>query len=871
MNYFKYIFTLFLLAGILCKSYSQDLIPVNDSLNKANSMPQEIIESDSVKKNNQIFESPISYDAKDSIAVSFENGQQIVYLYKEANIKYGSIELTADFISVNLATKEIFAKGLTDSTGAVSGMPHFKEGDEEFDCSSLRYNFVTSKGFVENVVTEQQDGKVRGGKAKMVTKDIFCMVDGKYSTCDAEHPHFYLHITKGKIINKKAIIAGLSYLVIEDFPLYVPFLPYGYIPTNNTTYSSGIIIPKVGEEKEYGFYMKEGGFYWAASDYFDVKVTGDIYSKGRWTVNFNTRYKLRYKFGGNFGLNYSYMVTGEKGINQKTSPAFKVVWSHSQDTKSNPSFKFSANIDFSVGGYDKLNEFENVEKYLNNSTNSSVSLRKDFLNTPFSVSANMRISQNTKDSTLSISLPDLTISMRSIQPFKKKNRIGKKQPWEDISFSYTMTAKNYVSLKEYELLTTPLSKWKKGVSHSIPITLPSFKLFEYINVTPSINYSERWFFDYLEKYWIDGYSVQDNETGTEKWIPGHIEENRKDGFKRNYEYSAGIGANTTIYGFYQMKNPKSKIVAIRHKMDPTISLSYRPDFGQSKFGFYKWVQVDSIGNLSQYNIFENGVYSSTGRGESGSIGFGLSNNIEMKVLNDKDTTSTEKFKKIPILDNLSFSGSYNLAADSMNLSVINLNARTKVLGTVLNINGILDPYALDERGRKTKEYMWNRPEGFSLGRITNLSTGFGFGFSSSDLEKKLKSPDNKETDVDQKAKVVQSSSYSKFSMPWRINMNYSFNYTNYDGKPVISQSIGLNGNLEFTDKWKATFNSGFDFKSMKITHTSMTVTRNLHCWTMSFNFCPIGVSKYYTFSLSANASMLKDLRIEKRSTDFPNY
>lgn len=861
---------------VFLRSFGQENISVPDSAVIANTVPETAQKTDSVGKNKQIFESPINYDAKDSIIVTFEEGQQVVQLYKGATVKYGTIELASDFISVNLGTKEIFAKGMPDSTGTIVGKPHFKDGSEEFDCSSLRYNFVTSKGFVENVITEQEGGKVHGGKAKMVTKDIFCMVDGKYSTCDAEHPHFYLHINKGKMINKKALIAGLSYIVVEDFPLYFPFLPYGYIPTNKTTYSSGVLIPSYGELEDRGFYLKEGGFYWAASDYFDIKLTGDIYSKGSWALNFNTRYKVRYKASGSLGISYSRVVTGEKGINQKVSPAFKVTWNHSQDQKSNPSFKFSANVDFSTNGFDQLNEYENAEKYLNNSKSSSVSLRKDFLNTPFSMSANMRIAQSTKDSMLSISLPDLTFNMRSIQPFKRKNRVGKKKIWEDISLSYSMTARNYVSLKEYDLLSTPLSKWKKGVSHSLPITLPSFKLFDYINITPSVNYSERWFFDYLEKYWVDGYVVRDNETGANKWVKGRVVEVRKDGFKRNYEYSAGIGASTTIYGIYQMTNPKSKIVAIRHKMDPTISMSYHPDFGQSKFGFYKWVQVDSLGNLNQYNIFEGGVYSSTAKGESGSISFGLSNNIEMKVLNEKDTTSKEKYKKIPIFDNLSFNGSYNIAADSMNLSPISLNARTKIAGTVLNINGTLDPYALDAKGYRTSKYMWNTANGISkLGRMTSISTGFGFAFSSSDLEKKIKEKKASESKPNSSQQPPSeenlNSSYSKFSMPWRVNLNYSFNYSNPNGKPVVSQTIGLSGNIDFTDKWKATFNTGFDFRAMKLTYTSMSVTRNLHCWTMSFNFCPIGVSKFYTFSLSANASMLKDLKVEKRSTDFPDF
>nr|HPR32683.1 putative LPS assembly protein LptD [Prolixibacteraceae bacterium] len=377
-----YIVVLFLLVLFHPSAFPQEEFSISDSIQNFSPLPDSILNffqapdstripvadpslesspSDSLlsapEKQKAFIDSPINYNAKDSMAVSLENGEQIVYLYGDASIQYGSIELTADFVSVNFNTREIFARGIPDSSGTIIEKPHFKDGTEEFDCTSLRYNFETGKGFVENVVTEQQDGKVRSAKAKMISKDVFCMADGKYSTCDAEHPHFYLNINKGKIIGKKAIIAGFSYIVLEDFPLYFPFLPYGYIPTFNKSYSSGIIIPQYGEDTKWGFYLKEGGFYWAASDYFDVRITGDIYSKGTWGLNIGSNYRLRYKFSGNFGFNIVNNVTGEKGINQKVQQNFSVRWTHSQDPKANPSFKFSANVNFSTSGYDKLNEY----------------------------------------------------------------------------------------------------------------------------------------------------------------------------------------------------------------------------------------------------------------------------------------------------------------------------------------------------------------------------------------------------------------------------------------------------------------------------------------------------------------------------------
>jgi len=871
----KYILIVIVFIVLGLKAFPQEEVPLSDttSVNLEQALLPE--KKDSIKPKKPIFESPIDYKSRDSMAVSFEDGQQIVYLYGDANIKYGTIELTADFISVNFATKEIFAQGITDTTGTTTGKPHFKEGSEEFDCTSLRYNFVTSKGFVENVITAQQDGKIHGSKAKMMSKDVFCMVDGKYSTCDAEHPHFYLEITKGKIINKKAIIAGLSYIVIEDFPLYIPFLPYGYIPTNKTTYSSGILIPSYGQMDSRGYYLKDGGFYWAASDYFDIKLTGDIYSKGGWALTFASSYRKRYKFSGNFSLSYSKTVTGEKGINQSVSPSFAVRWSHSQDSKANPSSSFSANVDFSSSGYNKNNEYNNSEVYLNSSQSSSISYRKNFLGTPFSLSANMRETSNFTDSTLSFSLPEMTINMKSIQPFKRKKAVGNKGFLDDFAISYSTSIKNSIKAKENEILSIPFSDWDRSMNNSFGITFPQIKLFDYINITPSIPFDDDFYFNYYKYYWIDGYTVRDNETGLNKWVSGHVEKKIKKGFKQYYQYSFSLSAATTLYGMYQFKNPNSKIKAIRHKIDPSFGFSYNPDFSKEFYGFYDKVQVDSLGNMQQYNVF-TGSYSTTTK--SGSINFGCANNIEMKVVNT-DTTSTEKFKKIPIFDDLSFSGSYNLAADSMKLSTISLRLRTKVAGQVINISGTLDPYALNEKGSRTKEYMWNEATGLAkLGRITNLSTGFNFSFSSDKLAKQIEERTKKTTVEDshnsQKKENEQpkgSSRYSLAKMPWRVSLNYSLSYQNPNNKPKINQSLGLNGNIDFTDKWKATFRSDFDFEKMKISYTSMSVTRNLHCWTMSFNFTPIGAMKNYSFTLSANASMLKDLKIEKNSVDFPAY
>ena len=818
------------------------------------------------KKAKSVIESPIDYDAKDSIAVSMENGQQVVYLYKGGTFKYGTISLEADYIAVNFEKKEIFASGVQDTAGVLQGKPHFAEGSEEFDCESLRYNFVSGKGFVVNVVTEQQDGVVRSAKAKMINKDVYCMVDGKYSTCDAEHPHFYLNMTKGKVIKDKAIITGRSYLVLEDFPIYFPFLPYGFIPTLNKSYSSGVIIPSYGNLPSDGYYLQDGGFYWAASDYFDLKVTGDVYSSGRWNIDINTNFKKRYKFGGSFGFNYSRSVIGTKGIDFTSSPDFGIRFSLNQDAKANPSQTISGSVDFSSAGNSKRNEFTDYERVITNSKSSSLNYRKTFMNTPFSLSASMRISQKTSDSTLTMTLPSLNFNMKTIYPFKRKKSVGSKSFLKDFQLQYSAQFESSIrDVKQALLLTTPYSEWKKGIKHNIPITLPSFKLFKYINVVPSLSQSQRWYFNYIEKNWIDGYYIIDNQSGLQKWVDGHVEETLKDGFKINYDYGASLSSSTTLYGMYSMKNPNSRILGVRHKMNPTISFNYKPDFSEDRFGFYDMVQIDSLGNYQKYNIFQNALYGSSGAGESRSVSFGLDNNIEMKILNDKDTSSTEKYKKIAIFDNLSFRGSYNFMADEFKLSPIALNARTKIKGTSINISGTLDPYALDEKGKRIDKYKWNEANGIArLGRITNLSSGYNFNYSSDKLKKKLEAKNENTSGGD--STLVEDALpgiYAPFDMPWRISANYTVSYSNSNGKPKWNQYVGLNGGIDLTPKWKTTISSGFDLVAMKMARTQIGIVRNLHCWTMSFDFVPFGETKFYNFTLRANASMLQSLKVHR--------
>jgi len=850
--------------------FANDSIPnlVKDTIS-VSSVVQRV---DSVAK--PMLEASITYSAVDSIIPDFEN--QKMYMYKKGVIKYQGIELKADYIMLDLVKKEVYAEGLPDSTGTIVGEPIFKDGNEEFESKTLRYNFETQKGIITDVKTSQGDGLVQGELTKKISKDVFLMKKGIYTTCDADHPHFYLRMTKAKVISNKKIVTGPAYLVLEDFPIYFPMIPFGYFP-NSTTYTSGILIPTYGEEQTRGFFLREGGYYWAASDYFDLALRGDIYSKGSWATKLHSNYKVRYKYNGSLDFSYNLNKYSEKPLpDYKISKGFSLTWSHAQDSKANPNRSISASVNLSTSSFDKENSYMNeptsVQTYLQTQKSSSISYAKKFENSPFNMSLNLRHSQNSRDTTISLSLPELTFNMSKINPFKVKNRIGPVKWYEKISFSYTGNIKNSISnVKEKEILKQSLIKdWQNGWQHTIPISLPSFNLFKYINLSPSFNYSERWYTSYINKRYDP-----DNSFVTPR--KDHVMIDTVYSFRRNYNYSYSISASTNIYGMYTMTNPNSRIKAIRHKIMPSASFSYTPDFGQKKFGFWG-TYVDGNGKINYYNHFEHGVFGSAGMGESGAISLSLNNNLEAKVLEVNDSISSkdekQKFKKVKIID-ISMSTSYNMIADSFKLSPIGISARTAIKGVDVSMGANLNPYMVNDMGKDIDEYVWNHKSGLNkLGRLTNANMSFGMDFSSK------KDKPEAEDDAGKKAGGNPAKSedieYAAFSMPWSFRFDYSFFYNKtytYNAatgiaKPttLINQSLNMGGSLDLTEKWSMNMNTNFDIQAMKFSFTTVNVTRTMHCWTMSFNFVPFGDRKSYSFNLSASSTILKDLKISKQSS-----
>lgn len=872
----KYLLTNIFFLAALCSFGQLNMKPDTISASKlpvtADSLKIEntTTPNDSVSK--PVLEAIITYNAQDSTIADFEN--QRVYMYKKGVVNYQSIELKADYIMLDFANKEVYAEGLPDSTGTIVGNPVFKDGDEEFESKTLRYNFETQKGIITDVKTAQGEGVVHSELTKKISKDEFVLEKGKYTTCDAEHPHFYLRMTRAKVISNKKIITGPAYMVLEDFPIYFPMIPFGYFP-NSTTYTSGILVPTYGEEQQRGFFLREGGYYWAANDNFDLALRGDIYSKGSWATKLHTNYKVRYKYSGSFDFSYNLNKYSEVPLpDAKTTRGFSVTWSHAQDSKANPNRTFSANVNLSTSSFDKENSYVNnrqsIQNYLQTQKSSSISYTKKFENTPFNMSLNLRHSQNSRDTTITLTLPELTFNMSKINPFKVKNRVGPVKWFEKISFSYSGNVRNSITSKEKDLLHKSLIRdWQNGFRHSIPISLPSFNLLKYINFSPSFSYSERWYTSYINKHYDPTYN---NPLSGQ---PEHVKVDTVYSFRRNYEYSYSLSASTTIYGTFVMSNPNSRIKKIRHKITPQFSFSYTPDFGQKKFRFWD-SYLDGSGKQQFYSHFERGVFGYTGRGESGAISFSLSNNLEAKVLDVNDTTMTKndkpKYKNVKIIDNLGFSTSYNMIADSFKLSPFALNARTTIKGVSVNFSGSMNPYMVDKNGNMYDEYVWNHLKGLNkLGRLTNASMSFGMNFDSKKDKKEVKKDPNKKEE--EKPEVKDEIPYVDFNMPWSFRFDYSFYYNNSfkpdaNGKVKgqINQSLNFGGRLSLTEKWQMDMTTNFDIQAMKFSFTTVNVTRTLHCWAMSFSFVPFGERKSYSFNLSASSAMLRDLKISKQSS-----
>ena len=870
---------------------------------------------------------PVHYQASDSMVMM---GNGTAYLHGKGELKYQTMELESEYIRMNIDSSQIYACGVWDSIEEEwRGKPVFKEGKDEYETNEITYNIKTQKGYIRRVVTQQGEGYIIADKTKKAEGDVMMMGGGQYTTCDNhDHPHFYLKLTKAKVKPGEYIATGPAYMVVGDVPLPLA-IPFGFFPFTNS-YSSGLIMPQFGDDYTRGLYLTGLGYYFALSDYCDLQVTGDIYTRGTWAIRAQSKYIWRYHFSGNLSINYRNDVTGEKGMPDYTqSKNFSVQWTHTQDSKFNPYSTFSASVNFSTSGYNRsnINSYYNPNAYSENTKSSTISYTQRFPESPWSISASASLTQRTKDSTISLTAPELAVSMSTIYPFKqlrqaiykKKGKpTGKEQWYEKISIRYSGNGRIAAnSLKEsYFLKSNFLRDWKTGLQHSLPISA-NFTVLKYLTISPNINIRDRMYFQRVDQSWNDNMQAVEMDT--------------TNGFFNVFDFDLGVTMNTKIYGFYTpLKKlfPNSKVEKFRHVMTPSISFSYHPDFEKSFWGYYgsydqpvftgevdsitgrKIQKVDEAGNpVVQHNVysrFANGIYGNANRGLSATLNFGLENNLEMKVVNKDDTTGKQPFKVISLIDKFSVNGGYNFAADSMNWSNFSVNLRLKfpkLNNYSLNLNTTLDPYMyqLNAAGnpvRTNKQYWHN-------GRFphwSGLSWSFNYTITNQTIKKwkekaagkRVKDDNNEPEDTtgiehnddgtiknaknkNQKEAEVDDG-YVKTEIPWSLSFSYSLRYSNsntfnydkmqYDMK--FTHYLTMNGNIGLGKGWKVSASMTYNFDYMKVTSCTFNISRDLHCWNMSASINPLGPFKSYTFHIGVNASILSDLKYDTNSNNNTN-
>ena len=860
----------------------------------------------------------IEYTSSDSMVIM---GNGIAHMYGSGDLKYKSMELTAEYIRVHMDSSTLYAKGVFDTIeNEWIGKPVFSEGNDEYETDEITYNLRTQKGLILNAVTEQGEGYILAGKTKKVGDDVLMMAAGKYTTCDQhDHPHFYLHMTKAKVKPGDYIATGPAYLVVGDVPLPLA-IPFGFFPFTSK-YSSGLIMPNFGDDYTRGLYLSGLGYYFAINDYMDLQITGDIYTRGTWAINARSRYIKRYKFSGSFSVNYRWDVIGEKDMpDYSVNKNLSIQWTHSQDAKANPYNNFSASVNFKTAGYNRsnINNYYNVQANSENTTSSSISYTQRFPDSPWNIGLSMNLTQRNKDSTLNATLPSLTVSMSRIYPFKRKQRVGKEKWYEKISLQYNGSFTNSITCKEdYFFKSNFVKDWDNRLKHNLSSSA-SFTAFKYLSITPSITFTDRMFFSRVDQSWNEELNQVQKDTIM--------------GFYNVYDFSASVSMSTKLYGYYIpfRKWFGDKVDRFRHVLTPSISFNYRPDFGKDYWakrygGFYGSYDQpvttrDAAGNIVP-KLDENGLpiyeviyYSrfkeAPDRGAAATLNFSLGNNLEMKLRNDKDTTGKEPYKVYSIIDNLSISGGYNFIADSMNWQNFSVNLRIKIpkVNYTINLSGQFDPYmyTTTPTGRRVRcnELYWNHGR---FPHFLGTSTSFSYTFNNDvvkrwfDKDSGGKNQEQEKDDVATKPTIdpltgeliepavpskkkakdrdkdnVTDDGYLFAKIPWSLSVSYSLRYgamgSEWDEKRNYPK-MGFKHNLSFSASiglgsgWKASTSLSYDVSAKQLSYTSINVSRDLHCWSMNASFVPFGPYKNYTFHIGVNAGMLADLKYDKSSAD----
>ena len=858
------------------------------------------IRADSINRaSKQGIDAPVTYSANDSLV--YDAMTKDAKLYGNSEVKYENMDLKSDKIRMNLDSSLVHATGSPDSTekSGIKGRPVFVMGADNYDTDTIAFNFKTKKGLVQNALTKQEDGFLRSKLSKRTATGDVYLAHGRYTTCDKEHPDFYISLSRAKVRPGKDVVFGPAYIVVADVPL--PFaIPYGFFPFTKS-YSSGFIMPSYGDEQNRGFYLRDGGYYFAISDKMDLKLIGEIYTKGSWGLTATSNYRKRYKYNGSFLFSYQDTRTGDKGMpDYAKQTSFKLQWSHRQDAKANPFMSLSASVNFATSSYERnnLTSMYNPQSLTQSTRTSSVNWSTTFSSIGMTLSSTANLSQNMRDSTISMTLPDLNISISRFYPFRRKHAAGDERWYEKIAMSYTGQFSNSINTKENKLMHSSLIKdWRNGFQHNIPISA-NFTLFKYINLNPSFNFTDRMYTNKVTKSWNERTQTEVADTTY--------------GFHNVYNWNLSLSASTKIYGFWKPNRKLfgDKVQAIRHVITPTVSFSYAPDFSASRYGYYQTYQkTDADGNVSlvQYSPYQDELYGVPGRGRTGSISWSFDNNIEMKVKSDKDSTG---FKKISLVDQLGWSMSYNMAAKEKPLSDLTVNLRLKWWKNyTFNMTGVFASYAyeLDDQGKPyvgNRTYWgmgkWGRFQGMSQNisyTLTPEKIKKLFGGAKDDDTKKNKKSDDDEIDTDIESNVddtmidaqhgaskddkggkadTDGDGYMRFSMPWSLTFGYGitmsentdinkFNYKTMRYPYKFTQTLNVSGNLRISDGWNISFSSGYDFDNHKVSMTTASLQRDLHCFNMS---CSVVLAPYasYNFTFRCNASTLTDaLKYDKRS------
>ncbi len=874
-----------------------DSTALSDSLH-TDSLTADSVKIDTVKPKPGI-DSPVEYQAADSMIYDAATG--LAYLYGKAQVNYQNMELTAAQIAMNMDSSLVHAEARADSTkeDGLDGKPVYKQGSDEYESERMSFNFKTKKGYIRNVYTQQGDGYMRSEKSKRAADGTLYLEHARYTTCDAKHPHFYLALSRAKVRPGKETIFGPAHLVVEDVPLPLA-IPYGFFPFNKK-YSSGFIMPSYGDETSRGFYLREGGYYWAINDYLDLKALGEIYTKGSWGLSAETNYNKRYRFRGNFYFSYLRTVEGEKNMpDYSVTKSLKLQWTHTKDSKSSPNTTFSARVNFASENYERknLDSRYNPLSYTQSTRASSVSFGHTFQNIGLSISASANLTQNMRDSTIAMTLPDVSISLSRFYPFRRKHQVGKERWYEKISMSYTGQFSNSITTKEDQLFKSNLIKdWRNGFQHRVPIDA-TFQLFKYINISPSFSFRDIMYASRVNRSWSRELQQELADTTY--------------GFYNLYDWNVGISANTTLYGFYKpwKKLFGDKIQAIRHVFKPTVSFSYAPDFTTARYGYRKqYEKIDADGNSSwvSYSPYSGGIYGYPSGTKQGLVSMSVSNNIEMKVRSDRDSTG---YKKISIIDELSGSLSYNLAAKTRPWSNLSTRLRLKLgKNKTFSLAAVFATYAykFNENGQVVTsdrtEWSYGR-----FGRFQGMSQNLSYSFNNQTWSKLRDffhgrkrgsnsddaAADDAETDVDdanvdpdlkaarrgggkkqEKAKVDKDG-YLTFSIPWSLTLSYGITMAEDRSKQInvrtmrypfsFTQTLNASGYIRIAEGWNISFSSGYDFEWHKLSMTTMSLSRDLHCFEMSASVVLKPYSSF-NFTFRARSSELADaLKWEKRSS-----